>query len=238
MTIKEMITSCLREDKRPSKLPVKFSPKILSQIQTIENYSQNNNNAISLWLDYIDGIKNYISNPAIAFDYADRFPQFPNGAKFINDFNYKVAYVVKTDNNAIQPYVYVFMLNLNLEEYGLKMPMGIREMFNNNLIKRRHIRLTEGEVCSMVRECVNMYLQENYYEDEPLFGWHSVEHAYRRADKKTMNAIRKSYNKYEKECIRKGDIPNYLGFSLWAMDKDVASCKQGKGDMFPNYYLG
>lgn len=235
-----MITSCLREDKRPSKLPVKFSPKIIAQIQAIENCNQNNKNAVFQWLDYIDGIRSYISNPAIAFDYADRFPQFPNGAKFINDFNYKAAFVVKTDKTATQSYVYVFMINLNLGQFGLKMPLTMMETFDAKSLNRKLIKLTEDDVCSIVRECVNMYLQENYYEEEPLFGWHSVERAYRKggADKKTMNAIRKSYNKYEKECIRKGDIPNYLGFSLWVMDKDVASCKQGKGDMFPNYYLG
>ena len=75
----------LKEDKLPPKLFVIFSSNIQSKINAIDNHN-NNNECLSNWYEYIEGLKRYISNPAIAFDYTNRFSTFPNGAKFIRDF--------------------------------------------------------------------------------------------------------------------------------------------------------
>ncbi len=81
----------LYEDRLPSKLLVRFSYDISKKINTIDSYNQNNIGAVSQWYDYLDGIKSYLSNPVIAWDYTNRFSQFPNGARFIRDFDYNLT---------------------------------------------------------------------------------------------------------------------------------------------------
>ena len=66
----------LNEDRLPSKLFVGFSSKITNEIENIDDYNQNNIEGISHWHNYIDGIRSYISNPAIAFDYTNRYSRF------------------------------------------------------------------------------------------------------------------------------------------------------------------
>ncbi len=80
----------IREDKLPSRLFVTFSSMISNRIDSISVYNCNNTESLSQWYDYIDGIKRYVSNPTIALDYMGRYPQFPNGAKFIKDFDYNI----------------------------------------------------------------------------------------------------------------------------------------------------
>lgn len=58
----------INEDIHSAKLVVGFSKKISDNIKSIINYNQGNNN-INLWIDDIETIKDYISNPSIAFDY-------------------------------------------------------------------------------------------------------------------------------------------------------------------------
>ena len=87
----------------PKDLYVIFSSQITQGIETIDAYNTNYKEGVNQWYNYIDDIHNYLSNPSIAFDYANRFPKFPNGAKFIGDFDYNVGYSVKrnrfTKNN-------------------------------------------------------------------------------------------------------------------------------------------
>ena len=66
----------LNEDRLPSKRFVGFSSKITKEIENIDDYNQNNIEGISHWHNYIDGIRRYISNPAIAFDYTNRYSRF------------------------------------------------------------------------------------------------------------------------------------------------------------------
>ena len=116
----------LFEDRLPSRFWVRFSSEIIKEIDAIDTNNQRNIEGLSQWYNYLDGIKSYLSNPAIAFDYANRYSKFPNGAIFNRDFNYNVAYVVKTDKHN-QPYVYVFKVNLNPEEFGLNVPSTANE---------------------------------------------------------------------------------------------------------------
>ena len=125
----------LNEDRLPLKLSVVFSSEIRKRIETIYSCNQENADGLSQWYDYLDGIKSYLSNPAIAFDYTDRYPKFPNGAIFNRDFNYNTAYVVKTDKHTNQQFVYVFKVNLNLEEFGLKSPSTISETIRKAVLQ-------------------------------------------------------------------------------------------------------
>lgn len=67
------------EDNRASKFRVIFSKNIRTEINVIHTYNQNNNKALSQWYEYIEGIVNYISNPSIAWDYANQHTVYKNG---------------------------------------------------------------------------------------------------------------------------------------------------------------
>lgn len=66
---------------------------------------------------------------------------FANGAIFIRDFGYNVAYTIQTNYVTNQAYVYVFKVNLNSKQFGL------RE--NENRINR------------IISEVLNQYLRRN-----------------------------------------------------------------------------
>ena len=151
----------LNEDRLPSKLFVGFSSKITKEIENIDDYNQNNIEGISHWHNYIDGIRSYISNPAIAFDYTNRYSRFPNGAIYNRDFDYNVGYVIKTNNSTNQLFVYVFMVNLKPDEFGLKVPSNIKEnkQYNTNRVNQT-IYLKESELKQMIEESVRNVLKE------------------------------------------------------------------------------
>lgn len=140
----------VKEDKLSSKLAVRFSSRIAKEINSIDDYNQYNVDALYQWRDYLDGIKRYISNPVIAWDYTNRYSRFPNGAVFIDDFDYNVGYFIKTDNITNQPYVYVFMVNLNPESFGLKVPSTLKE--------NKSIRLTESQLRHIIRKTLQKTL--------------------------------------------------------------------------------
>ena len=142
----------LKEDRLPSILLVRFSTKISNKINTIITYNQNNIEAITKWREYLEGIKRYLSNPVIAWDYTNRFSRFPNGGRFVREFDYNVAYVIKTNNVTQQAYVYIFIINLNAEEFGLKLPPTLNE-------NKKIIPLTESYIRHIVRETLRQYLQ-------------------------------------------------------------------------------
>lgn len=141
-----MKRSLVKEDKLPSKLIVRFSSKIAKEINAIDSFNHNNLDALYQWREYLDGIKRYISNPVIAWDYTNRYSRFPNGAVFIEDFGYNIGYSIKNDNITNQPYVYVFMMNLNPEEFGLKVPLTLKE--------NKRIKLTESQLRSIIRKTI------------------------------------------------------------------------------------
>lgn len=112
----------LKEDRLPPKLFVRFSSKIINEIDAIDTSNQGNLDGLSNWHDYLDGMISYISNPVIAWDNTNRHHRLPNGTRFIADFDYNVGYTIKTNNTTQQQYVYVFMANLKPEEFGLIVP--------------------------------------------------------------------------------------------------------------------
>ena len=151
----------LIEDKLPPKLPVVFSSKISNQINVIYACNQNNTDALSQWDEYIEGLKSYISNPVIAWDYNNRYVHFPNGAIHLMDLGYDVSFIVKTNQTTNENYVYVFMLNLKPEEFGLKVPSKGNSQItcNTNISNKKLIRLTEQDLHRIVRESVNRILR-------------------------------------------------------------------------------
>ena len=144
----------LNEDKRPTRLFVKFSPEISKTIDTIDTYNEANIDGVSKWYDYLDGITSYLSNPAIAWDYSNRYTRYPNGAVHITDLGYDVAFIVKISKTTKRPYVYVFRVNLKPEEFGLKVPTMME------CVKRKGkvYRLTESQLRSIITETIKNYL--------------------------------------------------------------------------------
>lgn len=148
----------LFEDISATKLKVIFSSKIIHDIYSIRTINQNNLEGLSQWYEYIDRIKKWLSNPSIAWDYANRFTKFPNGARYISDINYNIGYTVKT--NQYGAYVYVFMINLNLEEFGLLKENIIQNVHNIMKTKKKVIKLTESDLHNMIAEGVRQALNE------------------------------------------------------------------------------
>lgn len=151
----------LREDRLSKKLFVRFSSKIIKEIEIIEAYNQTNIEGLSQWYDYLEGMKSYLSNPVIAWDYTNRFSRFPNGARFIRDFDYNVGYAVKSNDTTNHPYVFVFMINLKPQEFGLKVPSNVKESkqhITNGM--NQTIYLKESELKQMIEETVRNVLKE------------------------------------------------------------------------------
>ena len=163
----------LYEDKLPSKLPIVFSSKIRKTMEAIYDFNQDKSNNLFQWYSYIDDVQSYISNRVIAWDYSNRHIRFPNGAFYIRDFNYNVGYTIKESND--YTYVYVFMLNLKPEEFGLKVP-SVNESLNNiienvlnNYLKHNVLNESVGnrkilkrkDLKRIINVCVCSYLNEN-----------------------------------------------------------------------------
>lgn len=142
------------EDILPKKMSVRFSAKVTSKIDSIISRNQNNKQAISQWLEYLETVKNYVSNPVIAWDYTDRNVQFPNGARYIRDFDFNIGYSIIADYTTDIPFVYIFMVNLNHHEFGLK----------ESTYKGEVIAITETDLRKMVKECIRKVIQENIDE--------------------------------------------------------------------------
>ena len=142
----------LYEDKLPTKLPIVLSPKLVNEMDVIYDYNQDNHNDLYQWYSYIDNVQNCVSNRVIAWDYNCKHIRFPNGTFFIRDFGYNVGYTIKT-NKQNQTYVYVFMMNLKPEEFGLKVPTKLGE--NKQICKLpKRICLTESQLKYIIKETI------------------------------------------------------------------------------------
>lgn len=111
----------LQEDKLPPKLPFVLSAKIRSQIFLIDDYNQDMPDQVLQWHHYIEWMASYISNPAIAFDYANRYVHYRNGAMHISELTINATVIVKYTAKK-GAYVYIFKLDLKPEDFGLKLP--------------------------------------------------------------------------------------------------------------------
>lgn len=166
----------LYEENLPQKLPVSFSAKIRNNINLIKDFNQNNLEALYQWYDYLDNLKSYISNPVIAWDYANRYSHLPNGAIHLVELGYDTTFIVSIDRTRNINYVYVFKLNLKLEEFGLKIPPNLQEnkiryIINTMKTNKKVIRLTESDLHCLIEEAVRETLNEGfgYNLKEPYF---------------------------------------------------------------------
>lgn len=146
----------MREDRLPRKLSVVTSNDINKTIEAIDTYNQDNEDGLFQWHNYLDGIRNYISNPVIAWDYMGRYSHFTNGAIFIRDFDYNVGLIVKVSKITHQAYVYVFRINLNPEEFGLKVPPTLNE--NAQSTTKIVYHLKESQLRRIIRESISRIL--------------------------------------------------------------------------------
>ena len=130
----------LNEDKRPPKLPVVVSPEIIEKMDRIADYNKDKKEKISEWYEGIDGFKDYISNPVIAWDYTDKFTHISDGETIIKELGFEASYTIKTNKNKGENYVFVFKLTLKPDEFGLDVPSSLKENVQNN--KRYQIKQT------------------------------------------------------------------------------------------------
>lgn len=138
----------MNEDKLPPKIPVRFSTKVSSKIDSIISHNKGNIQAISEWLEYLETVKNYVSNPVIAWDYTNRNIQLKNGTKFIQDFDFNIGYTIITDYTTNSPFVYIFMVNLKPQEFGL------RECKR----RRNAVTITESKLRRIIAESIRKIL--------------------------------------------------------------------------------
>lgn len=138
----------MNEDKLPPKIQVRFSTKVSSKIDSIISHNKGNIQAISEWLEYLETVKNYVSNPVIAWDYTNRNIQLKNGTKFIQDFDFNIGYTIITDYTTNSPFVYIFMVNLKPQEFGL------RECKR----RRNAVTITESKLRRIIAESIRKIL--------------------------------------------------------------------------------
>ena len=181
----------LKEDRLPPKLPVRFSFQINSTIKSICDYNKNNIEGIRKWSEYLNGVKSYVSDSVIAWDSTNRHIEFPNGAKFIKDFGYNVGYKILEDRNKQNSFVYIFMMNLNIEEFGLQYPLKIieKKQYNTMNNTKKRIRLTESQLHRIIKEAINELDWKTYYD------------AARKGMKRVADIER------ENEYVQSGDAP-------------------------------
>lgn len=147
----------LNEDNIPQNFLVKFSAKLAKKIKLISEYNHNNIEGVNKWLNYIDWIKSYISKRSIAWDYANQHIELPNGTRFIRKFN--IGYTVKTDSQGA--YVYVFMIDLKIEEYGLTFPDTSSQNYNQKATESNF--MSSDEYSKILLECYDRYLHNLLY---------------------------------------------------------------------------
>jgi len=146
--------NCIYEDKRQSRLLVTVSPNIQQEINDIEYYNHNSIDALCQWYDYIETLKNYISNPVIAFDNVNRYTHYPNGAIHLVELGFDVTFIIKNNERTNKTYVYVFRIELKPEEFGLYIPtLNERKRFK----KHTHI-ITEFQLRRIIRESIKKVL--------------------------------------------------------------------------------
>ena len=138
----------LNEDKLPPKLFVLFSPQINKQMDDIYACNQKNVKALYEWYDYIDGIRNHLSNSTIAWDNQGKYWRSRSGEMHLNDFGYDATYMIRISKKTGLPYVYVTNINLNPQNFGLRV---------SSMSEKRYIY----NIDSIITEAINRYLRNN-----------------------------------------------------------------------------
>ena len=153
----------LNEDTRLAKLPVRYSVNLKEKIEDVISYNRFEKENLDLWLDSLIGLVSWLSNPAIAWDNNNDFIHYDNEDVFIK--SYGILFRILTDKDELgaeRNFVYVIDIVLSPQNYNLNVPPYITE--NNNTKTRYNmkqvIRLTEGDLHRIVRQCVNEALNE------------------------------------------------------------------------------
>ena len=139
-----------------------FSSEVEDFIDDIDFHNRFNENELIQFYCGLEGVLLWLSNTSIAWDNSNNFNHLSNGTTYFERFGFNLTYTIKVNETTNQSFVYILTLRFNLEDYGLKIPYYITE--NNNTktqykMKQR-IRLTEGDLHRIVRQCVNEALDE------------------------------------------------------------------------------
>jgi len=108
----------LKEDKRPQKIPVRFSNEVAERISYIDWKNYNNIESIVQLHNYIVGLISWLSNPVIAWDYLNKYQHSKNGTTRIVEHGYDVSFRLNSDDNNIL-YILILGININVDEFGL-----------------------------------------------------------------------------------------------------------------------
>lgn len=143
----------LNEDKKPTKLPIIFSPEIIEKMELIANHNKDKKEELAEWYNDIEGIKSYISNPSIAWDYNGKCKRNQNGELFIKELGHEVLYSIKTDKNTDKNYVYILKLNVKPDEFGLDIPSDLKESKQNITFNNLYSPIKTSYVLSYKEFC-------------------------------------------------------------------------------------
>ncbi len=151
---------CFNEDTRLPKLPVRFSDKLTEKIEDILFYNRFEIDSLKQWLNELEGLVGWVSNPVIAWDNHNDFIHYDDEETYIE--NYGILFKIITDKDrqgTERNFVYIIDIVLNLQNYNLNVPPYLYENEAQHG-KRRNFRLTEVDLCRMVRNCLNEILNK------------------------------------------------------------------------------
>lgn len=143
-------SNCLKEDKTLPKLPIIFSTEVSNKIDEVFDFNKNDDNALSQFNDYIEGLKSYISNPVIAWDNMGRYQHSANGQVHIRELGYDVTFIidVSTDKN----FVYVIELKLKTKDCEWKLPPYLDECLKISILNKHPKQISDNEYCHILME--------------------------------------------------------------------------------------
>lgn len=150
-----MILHNIYEDKKPPKLSVTLSTKIVENIVQIIKHNKDKKEELTEWYNDLAGLKNYIANPSIAWDNNNKFKHSTNGEIKFEELGHKVSYSIKTDKNTGKNYVYIFKLNLKPDEFGLDIPSNLKESKQNITFNNLYCPIKTLYVLSYEEFCRN-----------------------------------------------------------------------------------
>ena len=150
----------LKEDKIAKKIPIMFSSEVEDFIDDIDFHNRFNENELIQFYCGLEGVLLWLSNTSIAWDNSNNFNHLSNGTTYFERFGFNMTYTIKVNETTNLSFVYILTLRFNLEDYGLKIPYYITENNNTKLcsMKKSLIRLTEGDLCHIVKNCINEIL--------------------------------------------------------------------------------
>ena len=127
---------------------------------------------------------------------------------------------------------------LNSNELRIDLFNTLQSIYNLTSISesKQIIRLTESDLHEIIKESVTQVLME--YRDSNVWGWDYLKDMYQKngASEFELAMLKMSYDKYAKEALKNGDIPNDSGFWLWHTDKSYKAQKKGIRSLYPNYW--